>query len=64
MTERSIKEFEAKLKVKLAKIGFNPGWLESGQYVESMSSRELTTFNSMADEILERSKEKQNDETT
>jgi len=61
VTDRLIKEFEAKLKIKLAKIGFNPKWLESGQYVESMSSRELTTFNSMADEILERSKEKQSD---
>tara|TARA_R110000803_G_scaffold185404_1_gene247779 strand:+ start:533 stop:697 length:165 start_codon:yes stop_codon:yes gene_type:complete len=51
-----IKEFEDKLKIKLAKIGFNPKWLESGQFVESMSSRELTTFNDMANEILERLK--------
>ena len=50
-----------KLKIKLAKIGFNPKWLESGQFVESMSSRELATFNDTADEILKRRKEKQND---
>lgn len=56
MTDRLIKEFEDKLKIKLAKIGFNPKWLESGQFVESMSSRELTTFNDMANEILERLK--------
>ncbi len=61
MTDRSIKKFEIKLKIKLAKIGFNPKWLESGQFVESMSSRELTTFNDMADEILKRRKEKKND---
>ena len=61
MTDRSIKKFEIKLKIKLAKIGFNPKWLESGQFVESMSSRELTTFNDMAAEILKRRKEKKND---
>tara|TARA_E500000305_G_C3890330_1_gene173927 strand:+ start:275 stop:463 length:189 start_codon:yes stop_codon:yes gene_type:complete len=61
VTDRSIKKFEIKLKIKLAKIGFNPKWLESGQFVESMSSRELTTFNDMADEILKRRKEKKND---
>jgi len=61
VTDRSIKKFEIKLKIKLAKIGFNPKWLESGQFVESMSSRELTTFNDMADEILQRRKEKKND---
>ena len=61
MTDRSIKKFEIKLKIKLAKIGFNPKWLESGQFVESMSSRELTTFNDMAGEILKRRKEKKND---
>ena len=56
VTDRLIKEFEDKLKIKLAKIGFNPKWLESGQFVESMSSGELTTFNDMANEILERLK--------
>ena len=62
MTDRSIKKFEMKLKIKLAKIGFNPKWLESGQFVESMSSRELATFNDTADEILKRRKEKQNEQ--
>lgn len=58
MTDRSIEIFEAKLKIKLAKIGFNPKWLESGQYVESMSSRELATFNEMADMIIEQQEKK------
>ena len=58
MTDRSIEIFEAKLKIKLAKIGFNAEWLESGQYVESMSSRELATFNEMADMIIEQQEKK------
>ena len=58
MTDRSIEIFEAKLKIKLEKIGFNAEWLESGQYVESMSSRELATFNEMADMIIEQQEKK------
>tara|TARA_R100000541_G_scaffold25795_1_gene35390 strand:- start:938 stop:1129 length:192 start_codon:yes stop_codon:yes gene_type:complete len=59
MTDRSIKDFENKLKIKLAKIGFNPKWLESGKYVESMSSRELVTFDDMANMIIEQAEEYQ-----
>jgi len=58
MTDRAIEIFEAKLKIKLAKIGFNPKWLESGQYVESMSSRELATFDKMADEMIKKQEER------
>jgi len=72
MNEFNIKEFERKLKIKLVKLGFNQKWIETSDYVESMSSRELHDMNKTTDDLLKNKKlrehmqwvKKQNDETT
>lgn len=72
MNEFNIKEFERKLKMKLVKLGFNQKWIETSDYVESMSSRELHDMNKTTDDLLKNKKlrehmqwvKKQNDETT
>lgn len=72
MNEFNIKEFERKLKIKLVKLGFGKKWIETSDYVESMSSRELHDMNKTTDDLLKNKKlrehmqwvKKQNDETT
>jgi hypothetical protein len=72
MNEYNIKEFERKLKIKLVKLGFNQKWIETSDYVELMSSRELHDMNKTTDDLLKNKKlrehmqwvKKQNDETT
>lgn len=72
MNEFNIKEFERKLKMKLVKLGFNQKWIETSDYVESMSSRELHDMNKTTDDLLKNKKlrehmqwvKKQNDETS
>jgi hypothetical protein len=49
-------EFETKLKIKLEKLGFNEKWIQTSDYVESMSSRELHDMNKTADELLKNDK--------
>lgn len=56
--EFNFKEFERKLKLKLVKIGFNKKWLDTSDYVESLSSRELHDINKTADDMLKNMKER------
>lgn len=56
--EFNFKEFERKLKSKLVKIGFNKKWLDTSDYVESLSSRELHDINKTADDMLKNMKER------
>ena len=52
----NFKQFETRLKTKLAKLGFNEKWMEQSNYVESMSSRELHDMNKTADDLLKNKK--------
>jgi hypothetical protein len=49
-------QFETKLKIKLEKLGFNKKWMQTSNYVESMSSRELHDMNKTADDLLKNDK--------
>ena len=56
--EYSFKEFERKLKSKLVKLGFNKKWLDTSDYVESLSSRELHDIDKTADDVLKSMEER------
>ena len=56
MDRFNFEQFEKKLKIKLAKLGFNEKWMEQSNYVESMSSRELHDMNKTADDLLKNKK--------
>tara|TARA_Y100000114_G_C11638180_1_gene267856 strand:- start:362 stop:559 length:198 start_codon:yes stop_codon:yes gene_type:complete len=57
--DQKIKEFEDKLKIKLAKLGFSLEWLYSSNYIEARSSRELVEIDKAVDALLKAREEKE-----
>ena len=56
-----IKKFEDKLKIKLARLGFDLDWLLKSNFIEARTSRELVEIDKAVDALL-KAKEKRKEE--
>jgi hypothetical protein len=60
-SDLKIKKFEDKLKIKLARLGFDLDWLLKSNFIEARTSRELVEIDKAVDALL-KAKEKRKEE--
>ena len=51
-SDLKIKKFEDKLKIKLARLGFDLDWLLKSNFIEARTSRELVEIDKAVDALL------------